>query len=531
MSYACYAGGRRARRTRPRPPARARRRRVTRRPSSAVSDVTPASEMPHGTIAENAARSQSQLSANPCSVVARATRMPMAAILRAGRSAVGRHPHPGAALDPAGLQAQARAHLDQRFLKAPNEIHHIERLGQADDRIADQLAGAVPGDLAAAVGVDDGRAVDRALVRHRCACPRCTPTGARAAAGCPDRRRPVRRRARAAAARPPGSRRCPAAARRSAWPPTGSMRAMASTVPASCVVRRGGEGQRLADGVVVELETRPAPARRGSRAARRAGPRRRTRRAAVRSANPGTISGVGRFTARPSAAVNSALVTGAGPVRFTGPDTSSWVIANSSARTSSSRLIHGMYWRPLPSRAPSPSENSGLIRPSIPPAGASTRPVRTSTTRAPACSAGAVAASQSSQSWARKPPTGRRGFVDGAAAGVAVVADRAGVDQHGNAGLDDRGGQHLGRPDAAVAQALLERARPPLVADVDAAQVHHRVHRVQRARVELAGVRVPEHLVGVRRSAAHDPQHPVVGGAQARTPAPSRSARRTPRSR
>ena len=37
----------------------------TGRPSSAVSDVTPASEMPHGTIAENADRSQSQFSANP----------------------------------------------------------------------------------------------------------------------------------------------------------------------------------------------------------------------------------------------------------------------------------------------------------------------------------------------------------------------------------------------------------------------------------------------------------------------------------
>src|SRR5829696_7784935 len=45
-------------------------------PSSAVSDVTPAA---------NASRSQSQLSAKPCSVVARDTRMPMAPILRAGR--------------------------------------------------------------------------------------------------------------------------------------------------------------------------------------------------------------------------------------------------------------------------------------------------------------------------------------------------------------------------------------------------------------------------------------------------------------
>ena len=135
-----------------------------------------------------------------------------------------------------------------------------------------------------------------------------------------------------------------------------------------------------------------------------------------------------------------------------------------------------MYWRPLPSRAPSPTENSGRSRPSIPPDGASTRPVRASTTRAPARCAAAVAASQSSHSWARKPATGGGGFVDDAVTGVAVVADRAGVDQSGHTGLDHRGGQHLGRLDAAVAQALLERARPPLVADVDAAQVDHRVH-------------------------------------------------------
>ena len=78
---------------------------LTVRPSSADNDVTPASLMPHGTIALNAPRSQSQLSANPCSVVARATRTPMAATLRAGRPRR-RHPHPGPAFDPAGVQAQ-----------------------------------------------------------------------------------------------------------------------------------------------------------------------------------------------------------------------------------------------------------------------------------------------------------------------------------------------------------------------------------------------------------------------------------------
>ena len=146
-------------------PGPRRRRRVTRRPSSAVSDVTPASAMPHGTIAENAARSQSQFSANPCSVVARATRMPMAAILRAGRAlSAGTHTPERPSTRPV-CQPELGAHRDQRLLKAPNIIHDIERLGEADDRVADQLAGAVPGDLAAAVGVDHGCAVDGALVR------------------------------------------------------------------------------------------------------------------------------------------------------------------------------------------------------------------------------------------------------------------------------------------------------------------------------------------------------------------------------
>jgi len=52
--------------------------------NSADNDVTPASVMPQGTMALNASRWQSQLSANPCSVVARDTRTPMAATLRSG---------------------------------------------------------------------------------------------------------------------------------------------------------------------------------------------------------------------------------------------------------------------------------------------------------------------------------------------------------------------------------------------------------------------------------------------------------------
>ena len=46
-----------------------------------------------------------------------------------------------------------------------------------------------------------------------------------------------------------------------------------------------------------------------------------------------TIIGVGRCRARPSADVNSPLVTGAGPVTLTGPASSVCEMANSTART------------------------------------------------------------------------------------------------------------------------------------------------------------------------------------------------------
>jgi hypothetical protein len=82
-----------------------------------------------------------------------------------GPAGAARHPHPGPPVDPDRVQAQVGAHLDQRFFKAPNVIDHIERFSQSDDRVADQLSGTVPSDLAAAVGVDDWSAVNWSLVR------------------------------------------------------------------------------------------------------------------------------------------------------------------------------------------------------------------------------------------------------------------------------------------------------------------------------------------------------------------------------
>ena len=176
-----------------------------------------------------------------------------------------------------------------------------------------------------------------------------------------------------------------------------------------------------------------------------------------------------------------------------------------------------MYWRPLPSRAPSPSDEERLEAASMPPDGRQHQTRCAPAPRArPACAADVrrglpVLAEPGEEAVAR-----RRRLVDDAVAGVAVVADRARVDQHRHTRLDDGARQHLGRADPAVAQALLERARPALVADADAAQVDDGVRAAQRARVELAGVRIPEHLVGVRRCASDDPQHPVVGGPQRR---------------
>ena len=64
-------------------------------------------------------------------------------------------------------QADVNAHRDQRLLKAANVFDDVQRLSEPDDRIAHQLPRAVPGDFAAAVHVDDGRAVGGPLVGLR----------------------------------------------------------------------------------------------------------------------------------------------------------------------------------------------------------------------------------------------------------------------------------------------------------------------------------------------------------------------------
>ena len=121
------------------------------------------------------------------------------------------------------------------------------------------------------------------------------------------------------------------------------------------------------------------------------------------SAGTGTSISAGRWTAAARAEVNSALLTGHGVVRFTGPWTSSRPSRNRAAATHSDSPIQLITWRPVPIRPPRPSRNSGSSRARIPPSEDSTRPDRSVTTRIPAWAALPVAASQSRTTSDRKP--------------------------------------------------------------------------------------------------------------------------------
>src|SRR6201991_2505894 len=73
---------------------------------------------------------------------------------------VGGQPDAAAAVDPARRgEPEIMAHADQRLLQPPHEVDDVERLGERHDGVADELAGAVPGDTATPVDVDDGGAV------------------------------------------------------------------------------------------------------------------------------------------------------------------------------------------------------------------------------------------------------------------------------------------------------------------------------------------------------------------------------------
>jgi hypothetical protein len=52
------------------------------------------------------------------------------------------------------------------LLQAPYVVDDIDRLGQLDQGITDELARAVPGDFATSIDVDDRCAVTRPLLRR-----------------------------------------------------------------------------------------------------------------------------------------------------------------------------------------------------------------------------------------------------------------------------------------------------------------------------------------------------------------------------
>ena len=112
---------------------------------------------------------------------------------------------------------------------------------------------------------------------------------------------------------------------------------------------------------------------------------------------PVSWSSAGRRSAAPSARANSALVTGAGAVAFTGPVSDGVAMMWAISRTRSSRSIHDIHCRPLPNGPPSPSSNGSSSRLSIPPSTPSTRPMRNRTTRTPRRCAFLASCSQASQ--------------------------------------------------------------------------------------------------------------------------------------
>ena len=141
--------------------------------------LTPASRIPHGTMRSYHDRSQSQFSANPCMVTPLATRAPIAPTFRSAHPSPGSSPgpcRPARPPRPATWVPAQRIHAPLRpstrpavtpnsahtrimaSFKRPHVGHHVDRITQLDDRVAGQLPRPMPGDLAAAVHVNDRRA-------------------------------------------------------------------------------------------------------------------------------------------------------------------------------------------------------------------------------------------------------------------------------------------------------------------------------------------------------------------------------------
>ena len=160
-------------------------------------------------------------------------RRPSAPILR-GSGPSGSHQQPGWPSRRAGRHAEGRAGRDEGGLEGADERpDHQAAGGQGDDRVGDQLAGAVVGHLAAALDPDDLDAAAASVASSARMCagsdvrPGSGPRDARAgAAGRRWRRRRARPRGASGARVRRGTGPVRAMSRRSA-PAPGSTRAVA----------------------------------------------------------------------------------------------------------------------------------------------------------------------------------------------------------------------------------------------------------------------------------------------------------------
>ena len=201
------------------------------------------------------------------------------------------------------------------------------------------------------------------------------------------------------------------------------------------------------------------------------------------------------------------------------------------ARTSSVLAIQLRYWRPVPSRAPRPSRNSGQQRAQDPAAAGqhqAAAQVHHPGARRGGGRGGLPVADQRGQ----EPAPGRGRLGHRPVAGVAVPADGRGAQQHrrgigrGRDGLDDG----PGAGDPAVAQLLLAGRGPAAAGDGRTGQVHHAVGAAEHGRVEPAGrgPRIPADLGRRCGGPADQPGDldavPVQAGGQGRADQPGRAA-------
>lgn len=133
-------------------------------------EVTPASEMPQGTMLPKRSAKQH---VEGEAVHGGPARDPHAdgADLAFRPALGGGEPDAGAALDPHRPDAVAVEQRHDRGLEATHVVDDAHAVGELHDRVADELPGPVVGDLAAAVGGDGGGAV-LGVVRRLRASPR-----------------------------------------------------------------------------------------------------------------------------------------------------------------------------------------------------------------------------------------------------------------------------------------------------------------------------------------------------------------------